>query len=255
MICTGMQRQLLSIERADRPPPEVREHLESCAECREVQRRLLDMEQRVRQLPVPESEGRSAFVLQFLEGQLPTRHVPPQLRLREGGRRKLAIALGLAAGLAICALGLWAWTSHAPDPPDHGLARRGLRDREEQLHQRLTQARSARERVQGLTELADDVLGEARTLVADAAGMDEVAHFYGQVIREHLLTHARTLSQAERAALLPAIAERLRWAESEAMRLAVDPAYGSTASSFREIASAAGEGNRRLLALSRGEPA
>jgi hypothetical protein len=255
MICTTIQRRLLGSEQPDRPPAEVRAHLEGCAECREVQRRLLELEQGIGRLPAPESEMRSAFVLQFLAGASPVRQTPPVLRLREGGRRKLAVAFGLAAGLAFCALGMWAWTSRAPEDPGQSPSARELALRQLQLHQRLEAARTPRERVQRLTELADEVLGDARSDPGDADRLDIMARFYGQLVREHLLTHARALTRAERAALLPAVADRLRWAESEATRLAVDPLNRVVAASFRDIAAAAGDGSRSLLALARGESA
>jgi hypothetical protein len=257
MSCTTTQRRLLSAERPDRPAPEVRDHLDGCAECREIQRRLLDMEQRLGRLPVPESQGRTAFVLQFLSGPVPARQPPPMLRLKEGGRRKLAMAFALAAGLAVCALGMWAWTSRAPEDGGQTPKALALALRHDQLRQRLATAQTPGERVRRLRDLADEVLREARANRGDAGRVDEAARFYAQVIRDHLLAHARALPAAEQKALLPDVAEQLRRAESEATRLAVeaDSQNRITGASFREIAAAAGDGHLRLLALSRGEAA
>jgi hypothetical protein len=215
------------------------------------------MEQGVSQLPVPQSATKAAFVLQFLSGPLPARQAPPTLRLKEIGRRKVAMAFALAAGLAFCALGMWAWTNRPAEGSRQHSSTPTLAQRTEQLQLRLVTARTPTERVQCLADMADEVLGEARTQLADAGRVDEVARFYAQLIGEHLLSHARAMPRAECAALLPGVAERLGRAESEASRLAVelDAQNRLAAASFRQIALAASDGNRRLLALSRGEPA
>jgi hypothetical protein len=255
MSCASIQRRLLGAERPDHPPTEVREHLSGCAECREVQQRLVEAERWIGRLPVPPSEGKTAFVLQFLSGGPAGRQIPLAQRLKEGGRRKIALACALAAGLAICALGMWAGTNRTPDAADEPAAARGI-DREGQLQRKLDLARTPAERVRRLVELAEEVLGEARANSGDAARMDEVSRFFIVVVNDHLMKHARAVPKAERSGLR-AVALRLQRAESEASRLEAElkalPNLTASATSVHEIARAAGKANQDLLALARGE--
>jgi hypothetical protein len=256
MNCTMIQRRLLGAERPDLPPPEVRAHLADCLDCRTVLQELVRLEEGLAHLPVPASEGKAAFVLQFLTATTPVRQVPKALRLKEGGRRKVAVAFGLAAGLLICALAMWAWTNRPPEeggslPP---VAQAGI-DRQEQLKKWLASARTGPERVKQLADLADHVLAEAREHLTDADRLGEVSRFYVQVVHEHLLTQARDLPKAERAALLPAVAERLRLGESQLSRLAADAQLAGCRASFHAMATAARDGDRTQQALARGEAA
>jgi hypothetical protein len=254
MNCTMIQRRLLGAERPDHPPPEVREHLAECAECRGVQQELLRLEENLARLPVPPSEGKAAFVLHFVAGAMPPRQVPAALRLKEEGRRKVAVAFALAAGLLICALAMWAWTNRPPeDGGNRAVAVRTGIDRKEQLSKALSPERTA-ERVQRLADLAEKVLAEAREYRADVDRLGEASRFFVQVVHEHLLAQARDLPKADRAKLLPAMAERMRWAESEASRLAAEVHPGCKGS-FNAMASAARDADQRLQALARGEAA
>jgi hypothetical protein len=255
MTCTTIQRRLLGAERPDQPPAEVREHLAGCAECREWQQRLIETERGISRLTVPPSEGKAAFVLQFLSGDVAWRHKPLALRLKEGGRRKVAVAVALAAGLAICALGMWAWTSRIPEQANQPPLARSMPDRQGQLDRKLATARTAGEKVRRLVELAEEVLGEARSHSGDAARMDEVSQFFVVVVRDHLMKHAREVPKADRAELLP-LARRLERTESEASHLeAALKAERDLSASFHNIAQAAGEANLKLQALARGEAA
>jgi hypothetical protein len=259
MTCASIRRRLLGVERPDQPPPELREHLAGCAECREWQQRLIETERGIGRLEVPPSEGKAAFVLQFLAGDRVSREVPLAQRLKEGGRLKVALSVGLAAGLAICALGMWAWTNRTPDRADKpALARKTMPDREGQLQRKRAKARTDGERAQRMVELAEEVLGEARMNSADAERMDEVARFFVAVVRVHLMDDARKIPKAERAEL-GALAKRLLIAQSEASHLEVElkalPHLAASAASFHDIAQAALETSVKLEALARGEPA
>jgi hypothetical protein len=259
MTCASIQRRLLGVERPDQPPPELREHLAGCAECREWQQRLIETERGIGRLEVPPSEGKAAFVLQFLAGDRVSREVPLAQRLKEGGRLKVALSVGLAAGLAICALGMWAaWTNRTPEQAERPSVARKAPDRKGQLDRKLDGARTDGECVQRLVELAEEVLGEARTKSEDAVQMDEVARFFVKVVRDHLMDHARKVPQKERVALLPLVA-RLQKTESAASRLAAElnaqPHLAASAASVHDMALAAGAATERLRALAHGEPA
>jgi hypothetical protein len=262
MNCTVVRRRLLSLERPAQPPPDLRPHLAGCPECRAWQRRLLQVEEAVARLPVPHSEARSAFVLRFLGGNEVVRLHPPSPSLPvEEWRLKVAVAFALAAGLAVFALGWWAWHNQTPEvfvPDKIAVRPEGPQkpDRMGQLRQKLEGARTPRERVMRLADLAEEVQKEARDHQADAEGLAEVAGFYAQVVREHLLANARAVPAAERDKLVP-VAERLRHLESEASRLATGLTVESPAraASFESIALAARESEHTLRMLARGESA
>jgi hypothetical protein len=260
MNCTAIRNRLLACEQPDFPPPEVREHLADCAECRSLQQRVVQLEQHLVALPVPPSDGRAAFVLRFLAGEEalrpPTRLPTP--RLTEKARRKVALAFALAASLAVFALGWWSWPHPEPTSPP-GPGRSVSRpSRLELLEKELAAIQTPAERVRRLADEAEKLQKEARTYRADTERLNEVAHFYVQVVRDHLLEHARQVPAAERQMLLPGVAERLRHIESEASRLQTElraEMAAAAASSFGEIASAARDADRCLLALARGESA
>jgi hypothetical protein len=265
MNCTAIRNRLLACEQPDFPPPEVREHLADCAACRAVQQRVVQLEQQIVALPVLPSDGRAAFVLRFLAGDeaggSPARRPGP--RLKDNVRRKVALAFALAAGLAIFALGWWAWrqAEPTPTPPVVAVGSR-LPDRQAQLRQKLEGAQTPAERVQRLADLAEELQKEALDHQKDADRLADVARFCVQVVREDLLKYAREYArevpQAKRKDLLTAVAVRLQRIESEASRLATElkaEKAASAAASFGKIASAARDADDCLLALARGESA
>lgn len=67
MKCAVVHRRLLSCERPDDPPEDVRAHLAYCSECREWHEDLVLFEQHVAQIPVPRSKAKAALVEQFLK--------------------------------------------------------------------------------------------------------------------------------------------------------------------------------------------
>jgi hypothetical protein len=263
MNCTAIRKRLLACEQPDFPPPEVRDHLTDCADCRALQQRVVQIERQITELPVPASEGRASFVLRFLAGDEAFRplHPSPGLRHKENGRLKAAVAFALAAGLAAFALGWWAWPQAEPVAVnDKGgpIAVSRFPDRPAQLRSLLETARTPAEKVRRLTALAEQLQEEARTSHADTEKLSEVAHFCAQVVREHLLQYARTVPRAERAALLPDVAERLEKIESKALRLATEMKAQGAASaeaSYRDIAAATRDTYGSLRKLAHGEVA
>jgi DNA-binding transcriptional regulator of glucitol operon len=259
MNCTAIRNRLLACEQPDFPPPEVREHLADCAECRSLQQRVVQLEQHLVALPVPPSDGRAAFVLRFLAGEEAFRPLTrlPAPRLAEKVRRKVALAFALAASLAVFALGWWSWPQ--PEPTSPPVAGRGdpRSPRQEQLDRALA-AHTPAERVSRLADLAEKLQEDARTHQADPERRDEAARFCVQVVRNHLLEHARQVPPEERLALLNAVAGRVQRIESKASHLENElkaQMAPAAAASFGEIASAARDAERCLLALASGEAA
>ena len=74
MTCATTRQRLLGSERPDRPPADIQPHLAACPACREWQRRLTRIEQRLPDVPVPPSAPPEALLRQLLNGS-----VPPEL--------------------------------------------------------------------------------------------------------------------------------------------------------------------------------
>jgi hypothetical protein len=119
---------------------------------------------------------------------------------------------------------------------------------------RLARAGSARERVEVLASLADDLHHETRTAAA-AAGGEEVgtlARLYEQIITEGILKQARALPASDRSVVLDPIAARLAESAADVEQLLHDvPA--EYAAPLNGMAGAARAGNRKLADLVKGE--
>lgn len=259
MNCATTQRQLLAAERPDRPDADLRAHLAACPACRALQRRLLQIERQLPNLPVPPSTARPAFVRHFLD-EVSDSPTPPPVRLplplsaagtraKDRALKKLALAFALAAALLVFAIGWWAWPHHGPALPevDHTAPHRLA------LEQQLKHARNPGDRVRAVAEVMEAVQREALDPASDAPKLAQLAHYYARVVREDLRAHARALPAEERALVLIAIAERLSKTESDAERQAAEPRAARRAASLHEIAHAAREGDRWLRDLARGK--
>lgn len=223
---------------------------------------MVQIEQQIAAMPVPASDARASFVLRFLAGEEAFRPVRPSqvLHSKETGRLKAAVAFALAAGLAAFALGWWAWPPAEPISNPSGARTLAQRppDRQKQLRERLELARTPADKVKRLTDLVEELQEEARKSQTDAEKLDEVARFCVQVVRDHLLQHARTVPAAERKDVLTAVAARLERIESQASQLANEMkgrAVASAAASYSDIANATRETYLSLRRLARGEAA
>jgi hypothetical protein len=258
--CTVIQRRLLAAERPDQPPAEIKGHLAQCPACRAWQRRLVQMEQLIPQLPVPSSTAKESF-LQWMKDESGKRGQnaliqPPAFIShpfkKERALRKLSLAFTLAASLLVFALAWWSWP-HNPDaaPPDMA------RKEQAKLEQRLSNSLrldTAKERVLRLARLADEVHGEAHKLADNSERLEQWSQFYARVVGQHLIEQARQLSPEDRQAVLEKIALRLAEAESEATRLAAQcqAAAPRSATAWQRIAFISQKGERDLRALLKG---
>jgi hypothetical protein len=261
--CTVLQRRLLSADQPEQPPADLQSHLAECPSCRAWQRRLVQMERHIPLLPVPPSNAK-AQLLQRLLGPRPGETERPPIAdpstlwraalapgPKERGLRKLSLAFALAASLLVFALAWWSWP-HAPGPASDLTLREQAR-----LDERLTNSLhgdTPHDRVLRLAKLAEEVQGEARTLVDHSERLEQWARFYSRVVSEHLIEQARQLPADERTVVLEKVASGLRQAESDATRLATQlkTAAPRSAASFQEIALASRKGERDLRALLRG---
>ncbi|MHB1426419.1 MAG: hypothetical protein ACYC3I_24930 [Gemmataceae bacterium] len=256
MNCTVIQRRLLSAEQPERPPADVKSHLAQCPSCRLLQRRLIQMEQRIPQLPIFPSTTKEQFLERMTaegETRLPETLVRPsaygfQPLKKERGLRKLSVAFALAASLLVFALAWWSWPRHPHAVPNL------TRNEQVKLEQRLNislRVDTPKERVLRLTKLAEEIHGEARALVDNSDRLDQWTQFYSRIVGQHLIEEARQLPPEDRPVVLQEVAARLTTMESDASRYAAQLKRASprSASAFNQIALTSRKGERDLRTL------
>lgn len=259
MNCTVIQRRLLAVERPEQPPAEIQGHLAQCPSCRLWQRRLIQMERLVSQLPVPPSTAKEQFLERMKDegGRMNKTFLihPSSFNLhplkKERGLRKLSLAFTLAASLLVFALAWWSWP-HDPVPPPNS-----AQYEQAKLEQRLSNSLfvdTPRERVVRLAKLADEIHGEASDLVDNSERLEQWSRFYSRIVGQDLIEQARQLTPQDRQAVLTDITLRLAKVESEAMRLATEckTAAPRSAAAFQRIALASRKGERDLRHLMNG---
>jgi hypothetical protein len=257
--CTVIQRRLLAAERPEQPSAEIQNHLAQCASCRLWQRRLIQMERLIAQLPVPASMAKEQF-LETMKGEgkrmnKPILVHPSSFTLhpfkKERGLRKLSVAFTLAASLLVFALAWWSWP-HNPVPPPE--SRQYIRAKLEERLSSSLGVNTPKERVVRLAKLADEIHGEALALVGNSERLEQWSQFYSRVVGQHLIEQARQLMPEDRQAVLTDITLRLAKAESGATRLATQYETSSPRSSaaFHQIALVSQKGERDLRQLING---
>lgn len=258
MNCTVIQRRLLEAEQPEQPPVEIQSHLAECPACRAWQRRLVQMERLIVQLPVPPSTAKEQF-LQRMEdrGRMkqnalvrPSSYVLPPFK-KERGLRKLSLAFALAASLLVFALAWWAWPHNPRAIPDVA------RIEQAKLDQRLSnslRADAPKERILSLAKLAEEIHGEARELAGNSERLEQWARFYSRLVDQDLIEQARQLPSEDRPDVLANIALQLAKAESEAARSETQckATAPRSAAAFHRIALASQKGERDLRALIKG---
>jgi hypothetical protein len=263
MNCAIVQNRLLSCDRPDLPPVDVKGHLVECPVCRAWHRRLVRMEQQLVELPVPPSLTKQAF-LRGLVAEPPAAEPPavaPQIVLlrpqgpapKERALQKVAVAFALAAAMLLFSVGWWAW--HYTPGASRGSVAALQQYREElgrRLDERLARAGTPKRGVEAMDELAEVLQREAQELARgdERERLAELSRFYAQVVREQLLPFARQLPAGDRTDVLNPVVRRLAAAESELERLAAERA--AHAEPLRAIAAAAHETARDLEVLAAG---
>lgn len=262
MNCTVIQRRLLSAEQPEQPPSDIQSHLAQCPSCRAWQRRLVQMERLIVQLPVPDSTAKEQFLERIVgprRGNAPRPAIADPALWRstlapgpkERGLRKLSLAFAMAASLLVFALAWWSWPHDPVAGPDL------LQVEQTRLDQRLGSSLrldTPKERVLRLAKLAEEVHSEARGLAEHSDQLEQRALFYKRVVGQHLLEQAQQLSREERPIVLKEIAKRLGNMESEASRFAatLHRASPRSAAAFQQIALISRQGEKELRDLANG---
>ncbi|MFM7151942.1 MAG: hypothetical protein ACKO23_19110, partial [Gemmataceae bacterium] len=175
------------------------------------------------------------------------------VRMREGGRQKLALALSLAAALVLFSLAWWAWPPHPVEVAPVPAAEAEVLS--QQVRQCLRNGATPEERINAMTSLADQWLTRTRELLDEPQRLNLLAEHFEKLVQDDLVKEAISLPEARRKAILVPLAERLRQMESDASRLGSqsESSFPRSAQAFRMMAQSSREGSRRLRLLSEGK--
>ncbi|HEV3259401.1 MAG TPA: hypothetical protein VG013_21220 [Gemmataceae bacterium] len=269
MNCKVVQRHLLAAEDPESPPADVQYHLAVCLSCRQWQRRLAQIERHVPLLPVPLSAARTDLLGRILSGSARARASTVGATREERGWKKIVTALRLRsrpalsaaalAALVLLVLAGWAlWGTRNPDgavvPPPPSVLTDPLVAQLLDQDVRLAEAKTPRDRVTILADLADDLRAETHKLVgtADVADLRDLAEHYQLVVLQGVVKRAqglRSLPARERRTVLDPITAQLARAERDAKALAVE--VPAAAQPLEMIAKAAHAGGDQLSGLPR----
>lgn len=259
MNCDLIHRRLLALERPNRPPPDVRQHLAACSACRAWHEHLVQIEADVPRLPVPPAVRKEEFFPRLLKESPPV-HLsvfsPPRLVQRERGMKKMAVAVALAATLLIVAMGVWIANQNRPGPSNRTpVVDQGKNKRDTRLAKRLErdprwqEALTDGKQVEFLDTLAHDAAYRAMALAKESslATLDDELGLYVEAI-DRLSYEAQFIADKdERKLRLLPIAQRLALVTSEAKRLAeMHPKAGNR---LERLAKVALVGEQRLRQL------
>src|SRR5262249_35598134 len=155
-------------------------------------RRLLDVERRAAQLPVPAPTRKTAFlerlrqaepapaVLRFNPARPPTPGAVRERRLQ-----KMAVAVALAPALLLITAGVWLWQRGGPPPTTRPQAPVSLLAERLKGNPRWEKAETPVARLEVLTKLADEVHGKASAIAHTDAldGLDREVRLYQEIVQ------------------------------------------------------------------------
>lgn len=253
-LCRNIQRRLLALSAPDDPPAAVREHLDGCADCREWQRRVVQVERNVGLIPVPPARGKDPFLRDFRAESTRWDRLKTRVKLMP----RWQLAWGSAAAAVLLMLGALAFvptpspTASRPiDPvaPDPLLAKLYQRDLE------LATAATSRQQVETLAYLAEDLRGESRGLASTLDGKDSLkvlAGWYSDVVHtvvEESQARAKDLPAAERKAMLAPVERLLARASDDADKTAMEYRVQSANHPLSGIANTARSAHDRIVEI------
>ena len=242
--CETAQRQLLALADTGRPPPGVQAHLDDCSTCRDWQKRVALVDRAVQHLAVPTSSVKSALLRQL-------RSEPSRRQRLQWKAWQLTAAWSTVAVLLFFLLYNLAHTpGPTPRPPVVQNVNDPWLDKLLEKHQALAQAAKARQQIEGLADLADDVRDQTQVMLRflDARELRELANLYGQAIQAGV-TRAGDLPKTERRQVLEPIVQQLEKARVAAERQVKESRVASADHPLFIIASAAQRGKLQLDGL------
>lgn len=272
MNCDAVRNRLLAVEVPGDMPEEVAAHFEGCEACRAWSRLFMQMNEALRQLPVPASEGvGKTVVLERIRAAKPAvslsaNHKPvshakpmpvdleaelPPKKFKPGAFAAKYWPAGLVAATLL--IGVIAWISLRDRQPPQGNPQPAdpMLESVVRLNVELAKAQSASERVDVLTRLADELNQEMRDIArADATGenMQALELMYRKVVLQGLVVQAKRVERSKREQVLGRIADSLAQAGKNAEQTATE-APEQSALRLRNAADIAREGVKELRLL------
>jgi hypothetical protein len=269
MNCRSYQESLLKLDLPDQAPAELQAHLGGCEQCRELQRRLVLLQDSVKQLPLPVALSRLEFLQRFLSADvadlangtltagatepgampLPARTIPDVAELKKPPWIWYTVmALAAAAGLAVVAIKLLRQEEIVPPVAETA----GLNPAIPRLvdcTRRLAHGATAQTQVDALADMADDLFVEAQRHARIQPGqVKAVAALFEKVVKDGMLKSAARLPPERRRAILTPIIDRLSRTAQEAETVAVK-SDSQAADSLRRLGDVARQGGNELRQL------
>lgn len=261
MSCDAVQNRLLSQSDPRRLSEETRRHLSDCSSCQLMSARLVQLDDQLRNLPVPPSDPdvREAFIDRVTaDGPVITRipTIPrrdsvvdlPELLLKNG---RWGYTAGIAAAIML-AVGAWWMTAGVTEPePQVAALRHDLLGKNIKHLVAVTRSPAPADRIKEWAGVAQDLTSEARQLylVAPTEEMTALKSMYERAVNEGVLGQADRLPDlmlpAEKSQLLTGVADQLSQTAAEANRLAATAPPPSRAA-LTDMATIARKAETRL---------
>jgi hypothetical protein len=269
MTCRSYQESLLKLDLPDQAPADLQAHLGGCEQCRELQRRLVLLQDSIKQLPLPAALSRLEFLQRFLSADaadlangtltggatepaampLPARTVPDPAELKKPPWIWYTVmALAAAVGLAVVAIKLLRHEEVEPAVT----ATAGLNPMIQRLvdcNRRLAHGAAAQTQVDALADMADDLFVEAQRHARGQPGeVKAMAALFEKVVKDGVLKSAAGLPPERRRTILTPIIDRLSRTAQEAETVAVksDRQAANSLRRLGDVARQAGNDLRRL---------
>lgn len=261
MKCKEAYVCLLASQTPDNPPVELRQHLLRCGKCRQRQKRLLALEDELRQLPRPgESPQARLRLLEQLPPQVaaePPLTASTTVPAQPIRWRRWAVGSLTAAALVVFALGLTlGWSLSHPEAPLASSPTKpgsSTGPRESAVGRildsdlRLADTSSPSERLTALADMASELRGEALWLAKEGPAEDVllVSGLYERVVFQGVVNRAKSLPPEQHSGLIGSLVKQLEQTAAESDRAAATALPGAN-EGLRNLATAARAASRSL---------
>ena len=269
MNCRSYQESLLKLDLPDQAPAELQTHLGGCEQCRELQRRLVLLQDSVKQLPLPAALSRLEFLQRFLSADAadlangtltggatePAAMPLPAPTIPDLAQQKrppwiwyTVMALACAMGLAVVAIRLL-WHEEVVPPVAATAGLNPVIQRLVDCNRRLAHGATAQTQVEALADMADDLFVEAQRHARNQPEeVKAMAALFEKVVKDGVLKSASRLPPERRRTILTPIIDRLSRTAQEAETVAVK-SDSQAADSLRRLGDVARQGGNDLRQL------